>query len=98
MVGWLVGQLIVGAISFQKIFGLCGLKGHIMEERVGCQAYTDGRMECEDRARILESELVVCKMSLFHYKILFTKTPSMDGCSTVMLKEDGWDWIDHLVG
>ena len=60
--------------------------------------YTDGRMECEDRARILESELVVCKMSLFHYKILFTKTPSMDGCSTVMLKVDGWDWIDHLVG
>ena len=57
-------------------------------------------MECEDRARILESELVVCKMFLFHYKILFTKTPSMDGCSNVMLKlkVDGLDWIDHLVG
>ena len=35
MVGWLVGQLIVGAISFQKIFGLCGLKGHIVKIRWG---------------------------------------------------------------
>ena len=24
---WKVGQWIVGVISFQKIFGLCGLKG-----------------------------------------------------------------------
>ena len=29
---WLVGQWIVGVISFQKIFGLCGLKGHIVEK------------------------------------------------------------------
>ena len=28
---WLVGQWIVGVISFQKIFGLCGLKGLILE-------------------------------------------------------------------
>ena len=28
---WFVGQWIVGVISFQKIFGLCGLKGHIVE-------------------------------------------------------------------
>ena len=26
---WLVGQWIVSDISFQKIFGVCGLKGHI---------------------------------------------------------------------
>ena len=26
---WLVGQWIVGDISSQKIFGLCGIKGHI---------------------------------------------------------------------
>ena len=29
---WLVGQWIVGVISFHKIFGLCGLKGHIVEK------------------------------------------------------------------
>ena len=28
---WFVGQWIVGVISFQKIFGLCGLKGHKVE-------------------------------------------------------------------
>jgi len=32
-VGQQVGQWIVGVISFQKIFGLCGLKGHIVEIR-----------------------------------------------------------------
>ena len=30
---WLVGQRIVGVISFQKIFRLCGLKGHAVEIR-----------------------------------------------------------------
>ena len=28
-----VGELLVEVISFQKIFGLCGLKGHIVEIR-----------------------------------------------------------------
>merc|ERR1712130_839402 len=28
---WAVGQWIVGVASFQKIFGLCGLKCHIVE-------------------------------------------------------------------
>ena len=28
---WSVGQWIVGVISFQKIFGLYGLKHHIVE-------------------------------------------------------------------
>ena len=32
---WWVGQWIVGVISFQKIFGLCGLKGHIVKIRWG---------------------------------------------------------------
>ena len=56
----LVGQWIVGVISFQKIFGLHGLKGLIVEKRkdvthVHCPHTT----ECEDEARILESEFVV---------------------------------------
>ena len=29
--GVLVGELVVEVISFQKIFGLCGLKCHIVE-------------------------------------------------------------------
>ena len=52
-----MGQWIVGVISFQKIFGLCGLKGHIVEIRWDVtlvHAHTDGRTECEDRARILK--------------------------------------------
>ena len=28
---WAVGQWILGVTSFQKIFGLCGLKCHIVE-------------------------------------------------------------------
>ena len=52
-----MGQWIVGVISFQKIFGLCGLKGNIVEIRWDVtlvHVRTDARtMECEDRARIL---------------------------------------------
>ena len=52
---WKVGQWIVGVISFQKIFGLCGLKGHIVKIRWGV-TLEDGQRttECEDRARILK--------------------------------------------
>ena len=42
---WSVGQWIVGVISFQKIFGLCGLKCHIIGDMEGCHACartTDG--------------------------------------------------------
>ena len=63
-----VGQWIVGVISFQKIFGLCGLKHHILEIRwdvtlVHNGQRTDGRTECEDRARILKqnSQLQISK-------------------------------------
>ena len=56
----MVGQLIVDVISFQKIYGLCCLKGHIVEigrsVRFVDGQWTDGRTECEDRARILETE------------------------------------------
>ena len=36
--GVLVGELVVEVISFQKIFGLCGLKGHIFGDMEGCHA------------------------------------------------------------
>ena len=49
------GQWIVGVISFQKIFGLCCLKGHIVKIRWGVTLEDNGRRtECEDRARILK--------------------------------------------
>ena len=55
-----MGELVVEVISFQKIFGLCGLKCHIMEIWTDVtldDTRTDGRTtECEDRARILETE------------------------------------------
>jgi len=56
----MVGELIVDVISFQKIYGLCCLKGHTVEK--GCHAReqrTDGRTECENRARILETEFAI---------------------------------------
>ena len=51
-------EWIVDVISFQKIFGLCGLKCHIVEiwrdvTLVHGQRRTT---ECENRARILETE------------------------------------------
>ena len=56
----------MGIISFQKIFGLCALKCHIVEiwrdVTLVHDGRTDGRTtdgrrtECEDRARILETE------------------------------------------
>ena len=39
-----MGQWIVGDISVQKIFGLCGLKGHIVEIRWGV-TLEDGRTD-----------------------------------------------------
>ena len=61
----MVDEWIVDVISFQKIFGLCGLKCHIMEiwrdvTLVHDARTTDnGRTECEDRARILETEFAI---------------------------------------
>ena len=53
-----MGEWIVHVISFQKIFGLCGLKCHIVEIWRDVTLVDDGRRhtECEDRARILETE------------------------------------------
>ena len=37
-----VGEWIVNSISYQKIFGLCGLAGHIMEIRLRVMLEDDG--------------------------------------------------------
>ena len=70
-----MGQWIVGVISFQKIFGLCGLKYHIMEiwtdVTLDDTRTTDGRTtECEDRARILETEFAIKEIKVFKSKVL----------------------------
>ena len=39
----MVDEWIVDVISFQKIFGLCGLKGHILEIRLGVTLEDNGR-------------------------------------------------------
>ena len=39
----MVDEWIVDVISFQKIFGLCGLNGHIMEIRLGVTLEDNGQ-------------------------------------------------------
>jgi len=57
---WAVGQWIVGVTSFQKIFGLCGLKCHIVEIwRDVTLVHGQRTTECEDSARILETEFTI---------------------------------------
>ena len=57
-------EWIVDVISFQKIFGLCGLKCHIVEiwrdvTLEDGRTTDEQRTECEDRARILETEFAI---------------------------------------
>ena len=60
-------EWIMDGISFQKIYGLCGLKGHIVEIRGGV-TLVDGRTtECEDSARILETEFA----KIFSYDFVY---------------------------
>ena len=52
---WSVSQWIVGVISFQKIFGLYGLKHHTVElkwrcHRCGTDGLTNKRTTSKDRA------------------------------------------------
>ena len=54
-----MGEWIVDVINFQKIFGFCGLRGHIVEIRRDVTLVDDEQRttECEDRARILGSRI-----------------------------------------
>ena len=65
MDGW-----IVDVISFQKIFGLCGLKCHIVEiwrdvTFEDGRTTDDGRRKCEYRARIREAGFAKIVFFLF---------------------------------
>ena len=61
--GVVVGECIVDVISFQKIFGLYGLKCHIVEiwrDVTFEDGRTDnGRRKCEYRARIREAGFAI---------------------------------------
>ena len=47
-----MGQWIVDVISFQKIFGLCGIKRYIMDKGWDAMLEENGRRDkCEERAR-----------------------------------------------
>ena len=56
-----VVEWIVDVIIFQKIFGLCGLKCHIMEIWRDVTLEDGRHTECEDSARILETEFAIYK-------------------------------------
>ena len=60
-------EWIVDVICFQKIFGLCGQKGHFVEKRSDVTFVDNGQrtMEHEDRARILETEFAIFSTLLF---------------------------------
>ena len=69
---WFVGQWVVGIISFQRIFGLCG---HIVEnwQDVTIVHCTHRWTECEDTVRVLDSELAMIQFTQFlHVKKKFT--------------------------
>ena len=55
----MVGEWIVDVISFQKIFGLCGLKCHIVEIWRDVTFEDDGRRKCEYGARIREAGFAI---------------------------------------
>ena len=55
-----VGEWIVDIISFQKIFGLCGLKCHIVEIWRDVTFEDNGR-KCEYSARIREAGFAILK-------------------------------------
>ena len=55
----MVGEWIVYVISFQKIFGLCGLKYHIVEIWRDVTFEDDGQRKCEYSARIREAGFAI---------------------------------------
>ena len=66
-------------MSGLKIFGLCGLKGHIVEIRTDVTLVDERRTERENRARILETEYAIVKpLSQHCFKNTAKKTNSFN--------------------
>ena len=66
---WSVGQWIVGVISFQKMYGLYGLKHHIVEKS-GDVTDPDGRTDKQTTRKDRATQLLICeKLSLAIYNL-----------------------------
>ena len=64
---WSVGQWIVGVISFQKMYGLYGLKHHIVEISgdVTDASMRDGQTNKQTTSEDRATQLLICeKLSL----------------------------------
>ena len=61
-----MAEWIVDVISFQKIFGLFGLKGHIMEIRRGV-TFMDGRRTDGQRNVKIGLEFCEAEYAINHY-------------------------------
>jgi hypothetical protein len=60
---WSVGQWIVGVISFQKMYGLYGLKHHIVE--ISGDVTDAGRTNEQTTSEYRATQLLICeKLSL----------------------------------
>ena len=73
-----VGDWIVDVINLQKIFGLNGLKGHIMEIRRSV-TLVDGR---RTDGRNLKIELEFCEAEFFQRKVMLKFTTNFGGEGT----------------
>ena len=56
---WSVGQWIVGVICFQKIFGLFGLKHHIVE--ISGDVTDAGRTDKQTTSKDRATQLLICE-------------------------------------
>ena len=56
---WSVGQWIVGVISFQKMYGLYGLKHHIVE--ISGDVTDAGRTNKQTTSKDRATQLLICE-------------------------------------
>ena len=60
---WSVGQWIVGVISFQKMYGLYGLKHHIVE--ISGDVTDAGRTNEQTTSEYMATQLLICELILW---------------------------------
>ena len=78
--GVVVGELVVDALSFQKIFGLSGLKCHIME------IWRDVTLEDDDEQRNVKIELEFWKQNSQYSHINAIAVTAQNFCKILRLK------------
>ena len=65
---WLIGQQIAGVISFQEIFGLFGLKDHVVEKKLDVAIVTE--RQTNENVRIVLEFFSHNSQFLFELKII----------------------------